>query len=222
MQIIGPLKYSELPKKYHQIFESGQFDSIKGDYRECNPPSSAMITAVFFSIIYLLPSVFILISGIHLFLEKPKLISQIVEDLSSGFGFLIIGIILFSIIVWGLYLMLKMAWHSWLRVGHWMQVNNRKNNDKSGFGFLLDEHNLVFRHSEYFDEYTCAFLPKTSIISHKSDKIRFWFPKQSYNINVVKIQYKDEQQQIRELIIKERFSMTASNMNQLIQQWVNA
>jgi len=93
--------------------------------------------------------------------------------------------------------------------------------DKNGkhYGLLLDENNLVLRHGEYFDDYVCAILPKDLIKSYTANRIRVWFPKHSYNINVLTIEYTNRQKEVHKINLKERFDMDVMTMKNIIHEW---
>jgi len=220
-QIIGKCSYSELPEHYRKQYESGRFgSSVK--FWKCAVPPNAIFLAILFSLLYIVPALFIIISGIFTAINKPQLINRMIEDLSSGIGFLLIGLLIFSVIVWGLYCLLNMGWRSLMRAQAALKLNSKYSNDNNHYGLMLDSQYLIIRNAESFDDYQCAILPKNSIKNHKVCKVRIWFPKHSYYVNVVKIEYVNENQLTQEMLIKERYNMTSVELNKQIQQWLKA
>jgi len=217
-QVIGPCQFTDLPKYYQDQFNSCSINpSIQ--YFPCKQPNNAILVAVFFGTAYLLPSLYLIIHGIYALLMNPSLVDRIYQDLTSGVGFLLVGLIIFAVIVYGLYWLLKMAWFSLARAYASIKINRDLDKNGKHYGLLLDENNLVLRHGEYFDDYVCAIIPKDLIKSYATNKIRVWFPKHSYNINVLTIEYTNSQKEVHKINLKERFDMDALTMKNIIHEW---
>ncbi|MFK8012234.1 MAG: hypothetical protein AB8B80_09355 [Marinicellaceae bacterium] len=219
-QVIGPCQFADLPKFYQDQFISGNIKSFI-HYHPCKLPQNAIFTAIFFGLAYLLPSLYLIIHGTYTLIKNPSLVERIYQDLTSGLGFLLVGLVIFAVIVFGLYKLLKMAWFSLVRAYASIKINHDLINNTQHYGLLLDAKNLVLRHGEHFDDYVCAILPKDSIKSYAVHKIRVWFPKHSYNINVVTIEYVNNQNELQKININERFDLDALAMKKIIHDWVS-
>ncbi len=220
VQKIGPCKFSELPQPYRDQFTSGNVHSAAGQFFPYKSSSATVAWAIFFSCIYILPAFVIIYAIPYYIYQDSTLVPRIIEDLTSGlFPFLVI-ITIFGAIVWITVFMLKMGWQSLARVAAWRKMQQAITRGEHHYGLLLDEQNLVFRHGEHFDDYTCAVLPKHTINKCFVSKVRVWFPKQSFDINVVKLYYVDKQEQSNELVLREHFSLSALEMCDQIQAWL--
>ena len=135
---------------------------------------------------------------------------------------LLVFLAIATVIIWSLGWMLRTCWLAWLRLRSWQTIKAQMAGTKAHHGLLLDEHNLVFCHGEHFDEYTCGWLPKSAIQSCEATAIRQWFPKHSYYIKVVRIQYTDPKDETQELILKERFGMGTEEMSSVIKEWAGS
>jgi len=107
-QVIGPCQFTDLPKYYQDQFNSGKINPTI-QYFPCKQPNNAILAAVFFGTAYLLPSLYLILQGIYVLFKNPSLIERIYQDLTSSVGFLLVGLMIFAVIVYGLYWLLKMA-----------------------------------------------------------------------------------------------------------------
>lgn len=219
MPSMGPCEFSELPERYRVAFEKGRIDKKVARFFPCQVPTNAISSALFFAAIYLIPAIYLTVAGTVALMQKRELVSRMISDMTSGWLMLLVGLLIAATVVWGLYLMLKTGLHACYRAQAWKQIKQTLSTADSHYGLILDENNLVFRHGEYFDESTCGWLTKAAIRSCRVKQIKVWFPKRSYFIDVVSVQYVDDQQQ-HELILKERFGMTAVTMCQQLEKWL--
>ena len=218
----GPCQVTELPAPYRERFTSGSINELKGQFFPGQIPNNAMAAAVLFGLMYFLPVVYLLLSGLLAGYQRAPWISRVAESLASGWVMMAVGLAIGLVIGSGLVWMLRMSWLAWLRLLSWQTIKGQLAGAKAHHGLLLDEHNLVFCHGEHFDAYTCGWLPKTTIRSCEATAIRQWFPKHSFYIQAVNIQYTDQHGQIQELILKERFGMGAEEMSGVIKEWAGS
>lgn len=220
MQKIGPCRFSELPQKYRVCFASGDLKSAEGMFFPYEPSSSAIPWAIFLSLLYIVPAFIIIYAGAYYIYQDPTLVSRIFADMTSGFVPFLVGFTIFGVIAWGIVYMLKTGWQSVASAVVSIKIKRAIAVGKYHYGLLLDEDGLVVHHGDYSDDYRCAFLPKSAITDSFVSKVRVWFPKQSFDIDVVKLRYVAGQNHVDELVLREHFSMPATEMHAQIQRWL--
>ena len=220
MQKIGPCKFSELPRSYRDALESGTPHAVAEHFFPYAPSPSAVFWAGFFSILYILPAVIVLCAGPYYVLQDSTLAPRILADMTSSLPRFLVGFAIFGTIAWGLAQMLNLGLRALARAVTSVRMARAAAEGKCHYGLLLDEQGLAFRHGDYFAEHSCAFLPKSAIESCGVGKVRVWFPKRSFDVDVVRIYYSDGRGHSRELLLRERFSMTVREMCDRIREWL--
>lgn len=220
MRKIGPCRFSELPERYRDRLISGKPNADAERFFPYQPPFFAVLEAVFFSLIYLVPVLIVVCTAPYHVYRNPTLIPRIFEDMTSG-GVQFFGILaIFGVIAWGLFFMSRMGSKAVARAAVRIRIQGAAALGRRHYGLLLDAEGLVLRHGEHYAEYICAFLPKSAIKDCFVATIRVWFPKRSYDVEVVKIRYVDEQGQANELELREEFSLSAAEMCEEIRAWL--
>ena len=218
----GPCQVTELPAPYRERFTSGTIQELEGRFFPGQIPNNAITATVVFGLMYFLPAVFLIVSGLSAWYQRAPWISRVADSVSGSWVMLLVFLAIATVIIWSLGWMLRTCWLAWLRLRSWQTIKAQMAGTKAHHGLLLDEHNLVFCHGEHFDEYTCGWLPKSAIQSCEATAIRQWFPKHSYYIKVVRIQYTDPKDETQELILKERFGMGTEEMSSVITEWAGS
>jgi len=199
---------------------AGTVRQLPGWFYPAAIPHNAISLAVLFGLMYLLPALYLMYSGLVAWYSRAPWLSRISEDLSGHWGKQAVGLVILAVVVAGLIWMLRMSWLAWQRFTTWRIIRqNTPSNDQ--YGLLLGDQHLVFRHGEYFDEHHCGWLPKNSIVGCRVNTVRHWFPKRSFQVNVMSLNYQQDGQQ-HELLIPERFGMTAQQMVGAVEQWLQS
>jgi len=208
----------DLPEPYCEHFARGTVKQLAGQFFPAATPNNVISMAVLLGLMYLLPTLFLLYSGLLAWYSRAPWLARISEDLSGSWGKQAVGLVILAVIVIGMAWMLRMSWLAWLRFNTWRTIKH-STPDSDHHGLLLDDQYLVFRHGEHFDEHCCGWVPKSSITGSRVKTIRHWFPKHSYDIQVVSLTYLSDDHN-KELVIKERFGMSAVEMVNEIECWL--
>jgi hypothetical protein len=169
---------------------------------------------------YLLTTFFLMYSALVAWYSWAPWLARISEDLSGHWGKQAVGLVILAVIVDGLVWMLRLSWLAWQRFTTRRSIRHRTL-DNDHLGLLLDDQCLVFCHGENFGEQHCGWLPKNSITSCRVKTVRHWFPKRSIQVNVMCLQYQHGGQQ-QELIIPERFGLSAHKMVAEVERWLQS
>lgn len=219
MHEIGPCTFSQLPQHYQELFGAGQFRNDAHQFFPSKPSTAAVPMAAFFSILYLFPAVGITAWLASLVYQDPTSISRVLSDATSGWGPFVIICILVALFVGGVTAMLSTGIRALADARVWFKTRRALREGAQHYGLLLDGENLVVRHGDHFDDYRCAFLPRSAITECFVGQERVHAAKRSYVIDVVKIWYLDDELKVRELVLKEHFGLPAAEMCEQIQQW---
>jgi hypothetical protein len=209
-----------LPQPYRDHFLAGTVNQLPGRFFPAAIPRHVISMAVLFGLMYLLPAVFLLYSGLVAWYTRAPWLARISEDLSGSWGKLAVGLVILAVIVGGLGWMLRMSWLAWLRCRTWTVIK-RSTPEEAHYGLLLGDQHLVFRHGEHFDEHSCGWLAKSAITRCQVKTVRHWFPKRSYPVDVMSLHHK-KAGQIHELLIPERFGMSAKVMGEEVNRWLQS
>ena len=199
---------------------AGTVRQLPGRFYPAAIPNHVISMAVLTGLMYLLPGLFLMYSALVAWYSRAPWLARISEDLSGHWGKQAIGMVILTVIVAGLVWMLRMSWLAWLRFTTWRSISQRTL-DNDHLGLLLDDQFLVFCHGEHFDEHQAGWLPKNSITNCRVKTVRHWFPKRSFQVTVTCLQYQHGGQQ-QELIIPERFGLTAHKMADEIERWLQS
>lgn len=225
MQKIGPLQLEELPKKYQDQFESGATGPNTRHFPFV-PSDGSPLMAIFFTLIYILPALFLLFYGIPFYVARnPDMIGRIITDWVSGLGPFLVTTIILGVIFGGIFWMLWMGWLSLKNAYVWYFHTPQREALAPGlYGILIDPENLVIRHGDSFADFSCAFFPKESITQSFTStlRIRLETDKQPRFVDVVKVRFVDEEKVSNELVLYEDFSLKADELQQVISSWRQA
>ena len=178
--------------------------------------------AIFFTLVYILPALFLLFYGIpYLLTQNPDLIARIISDWVSGLGQFIVLTIILGIIFGGLFWMLWMGWLSLKNLFVWFRTKRPDSLGEGKYGIIFDKENMVIRTGDHFSDFSCAYLPKESIDQSFTStvRVRYETQKQAEFIEVVKIRFRNVEGLMSEIILKEEFSLTADELHQVISNW---
>ncbi|WP_223787396.1 hypothetical protein [Marinicella meishanensis] len=215
----GYCQVAELPPPYLDQFTAGGNSQFSGQFLPAQAPNNARLLAVLFGLMYFLPVVYLLWSGLLAWYSRAPWLSRVVDDLSGSWGKQLVALLLGAVMVAGLAWMLRMAWLAWCRFHTWQAIQHSTAGQQGAHGLLLNADHLVFRHGDYFDDHTVGWLPKVAIHKVEITTVRQWFPKRSFHIPVVRILYHDGEQ-IKAMILKERFGLSAQAMGAMIERWL--
>lgn len=225
MQKIGPLQLAELPQKYQDQFESSEIGPNSRLYPFV-PSEGSLWMAIFLTLIYILPALFVLFYGIPYYLSRdPDLIARVVSDWISGLGPFFVMTVIFGVIFGGLFWMLWKGWLSLKNAYVWFFHTPQQEPLAPGhYGILIDLENLVIRHGNSFADFSCAFFPKESITQSFTStlRIRKEGDKQPRFVDVVKVRFVNEEKESDELVLYEDFSLSADELQQVISSWRQA
>lgn len=217
----GYCSAGDLPAPYDVHFAAGTTDQLPGHFLSAQAPKNARLMALVFGLMYGLPALYLIFSGLLAWSGRAPWLGRMADDLSGSWGKQLAALLIAALVVAGLLWMLHMAWQAWRRWRIWQAIQHSTNGSAGAHGLLLDGHHLVFKHGDYFDDHTAGWLPKASIHRCEVTTVRQWFPKRSLDIPVVRILYRDGEQ-IKALVLKERFGLSAPAMGELIERWLNS
>lgn len=221
MQKIGPLQLAELPQRYQEQFESGEI-AANSRFYPFVPSDVSLPLAIFLTLIYILPALFLLFYGIPYYLSRsPELIGEIMSEWVTGLTPFLLLMVIFGVIFGGLFWMLWLGWLSLKNVFVWFRTKPPAPLGAGKYGIIFDQENMVIRHGDSFADFSCAFLPKESIKQSFTStlRIRSEMDKTARFIDVIKIRFVNEEKRSDELVLKEEFSLAADELQQIISSW---
>ncbi|MFK7800152.1 MAG: hypothetical protein AB8G95_00840 [Anaerolineae bacterium] len=225
MQKIGPLQLTELPEKYQDQFESGEIGP-NGRFYPFVPSEGSLLTAILFSVIYIVPALGLMFYAIPYYLSRnPEVIAENIRTSITGLGPFLVLMVIFGVVFGGLFWMLWQGWLSLKNVYVWFFHTRPQEPLGPGLhGILIDLENLVIRHGDSFADFSCAFLPKESITQSFTStlRIRTEADKHARFVDVVKVRFVNEEKQSDEIVLYEVFSLKADELQQVISSWRQA
>jgi len=219
-QILGPCEFSELPQPYQNQFEAGTIHRQKGQFYPYQAGGVAVFLAVFLGLVYLLPALMVIYMTLDVCFTRPDLVRRVLSDMFSGILPFLGLTAIFGVLIGVTWFMLLNGLRAVIGAVVFFEIKEAAADDKRHYGLLLDQHSLVYRHGDYFEDHQCVFLPKKQIEQAFVGVIRVEGAKRSYNKEVVKIHYRDEGEQVRALILKVDFSTPVKTLADQIQRWL--
>lgn len=219
METIGPCTFSQLPEHYQELFKSGQAHQRARRFLPYKSDGCVIPMLIFLGIPFLVIALSVVVIGGRALVNNPDVVAQVLQDAVSSWKTFFLLLVIILMLVGGMMGMLAIGWQSVADALVWFRMRGARGSGAQYYGLRLDRENLVIRHGDHGDEYTCAFIPRSAMTECFVDKIRVEGAKHARYIDVVKIWYKDDTLKEWEMVLKEHFDTPAKEMRAMIQSW---
>ncbi|MGF1574872.1 MAG: hypothetical protein ACFCU9_02835 [Cyanophyceae cyanobacterium] len=217
---VGLCRFRDLPQRYQEALNQGTLHQLEGHFFSAQQDLFVASLTAFFGLLILgIPGSLTMMLGIMVLAQEMRRMIQ--GSQSLGAGLIVIGLGL-SMSLFAYLCLFKPGLASLRLLLASYRVKRSQPQNIHHYGLLLTDEDLVIRHVDYLQPFTCAWIPKDRIESCHLRQMAEHRGKKTYFIEVMGVLYQSKQGQSKELIVREDHFGSLKNLHQSTQRWLQA